>query len=248
MEALTTKHTSAAAIASSSPLYEQVREILQAARAKTYAAVNAAMVDAYWSIGEAIVAVQGGKEKADYGDELLVELSNRLTPEFGKGFDQSNLRNMRKFYLTFPIRDALRHELSWTHYRLLLKVQNQTARQFYLEEAIKSQWSTRQLARQINSFFYERLLSSSDKDAVSQELCNEGDNPTIGLVLCADKSDNIVKYTLPEGNEQIFAPKYILYLPTEDELKHELAETMSIIETEAEIADAKVGGNANTDS
>ncbi len=93
-----------------------------------------------------------------------------MTQDFGKGFTVTNLKYMRQFYLTFPNGHALRDELSWTHYRLLMKVENDTARQFYLDEAVKSQWSTRQLERQINSFFYERLLSSKNKEAVSQEI------------------------------------------------------------------------------
>src|SRR5690606_1640062 len=88
---------------------------------------------------------------------------------FGKGFDRSNLWNMRQFYLTFPILDALRRELSWTHYRLLMRVADERARGFYLQEAVDSQWSTRTLERQINSFYYERLLASQDKKPVVEE-------------------------------------------------------------------------------
>ena len=290
---------------------------------------------------------KGGEERAEYGKRLMQYLAERLTKEYGKGFDESNLRYMRKFYLTFPIRDALRHELSWTHYRLIMKVENENARQFYLNESVKSHWSTRQLERQINSFFYERLLSSKgieSKKAVAAEiytkepgaspldlikdpyvleflglnhnvhhfesdlekslithiqtfllelgrgftfesrqkrisfdgehfyidlvlynyilkcfvlidlkteklshqdigqmqmyvnyytrkLMNEGDNPPIGIILCADKSESVVRFTLPEDNTQIFASKYKLYLPTEEELLRELeAEQASIIQ------------------
>ena len=94
---------------------------------------------------------------------MLKELSKQMTQDFGKGFTVSNLKNMRQFYLTFPNGYALRSELSWTHYRLLMRVENENAREFYMQEAVKSQWSTRQLERQINSFFYERLLSSKNK-------------------------------------------------------------------------------------
>ena len=258
-----------------------------------------------------------------------------MTKDFGKGFTVTNLKYMRQFYLTFQNGHALRGELSWTHYRSLMRVENEKARNFYLEEAIKSNWSTRQLDRQINSFYYERLLSSKNKEEVSEEITkleknkipediirdpyvleflgleqntdfyesdleqalithlqkfllelgrgfsfvarqkrftfdgrhfridlvfynyilkcfvlidlkigdlthqdlgqmqmyvhyyeremmNEGDNPPIGIVLCADKSDSIVKYTLPEGEKQIFASKYKLYLPSEEELLKEL--------------------------
>ena len=122
------------------------------------------MVEAYWNIGKSIIEEQGGNEKAEYGKGLLKELSKQMTQDFGKGFTVANLKNMRQFYLTFPNGYALRSELSWTHYRLLMRVENENAREFYMQEAVKSQWSTRQLERQINSFFYERLLSSKNKE------------------------------------------------------------------------------------
>ena len=100
----------------------------------------------------------------------MKELSEQMTRDFGKGFTVANLKNMRQFYLTFPNGYALRSELSWTHYRLLMRVENKNAREFYMQEAVKSQWSTRQLERQINSFFYERLLSSKDKERVAAEV------------------------------------------------------------------------------
>ena len=128
------------------------------------------MVEAYWQIGKSIVEEQNGEERAEYGTGLLKELSNQMTRDFGKGFTVANLKNMRQFYLTFPNSYALRSELSWTHYRLLMRVENENARQFYMEEAVKSQWSTRQLERQINTFFYERLLSSKNKENVAQEI------------------------------------------------------------------------------
>lgn len=315
--------------------YTQIKEILSAARGKAYAAANHAMVEAYWSIGKSIVDYQGGAARAEYGSQLISALSKQMTVDFGKGFTVANLKNMRQFYLMFPNGYALRSELSWTHYRLLMRVENENIRQFYLDECVKSGWSTRQLERQINSFYYERLLSSRDKAGVAaeinrlepaktpediirdpyvleflglrqkdsfyesdleqalidhlqkfllelgrgfsfvsrqkrftfdgqhffidlvfynyilkcfvlidlktgklthqdlgqmqmyvnyytRELMNEGDNPPLGIVLCADKSDAVVRYTLPEGNTQIFASKYKLYLPTEEELRTEL--------------------------
>ena len=315
--------------------YNEIKSILVNARNKVYHTANFAMVEAYWNIGKKIIEEQGGKDTAEYGQGLLEELSKQMTKDFGKGFTVANLKNMRQFYLIFPNGYALRSELSWTHYRSLMRVENEKARNFYLEEAIKSNWSTRQLDRQINSFFYERLLSSKNKEEVSKEITkleknkipediirdpyvleflgleqntdfyesdleqalithlqkfllelgrgfsfvarqkrftfdgrhfridlvfynyilkcfvlidlkigdlthqdlgqmqmyvhyyeremmNEGDNPPIGIVLCADKSDSIVKYTLPEGEKQIFASKYKLYLPSEEELLKEL--------------------------
>jgi len=150
--------------------YQTIRSTIINARGRAYTAVNFEMVVAYWEIGQAIVEAQQGKERAEYGAALLKYLAENLTKEFGKGYDERNLRNMRAFYNAFPIRNALRTELSWTHYRLLLKVENKDTRQFYLAECVKSNWSTRQLERQINSFFYERLLSSRDKDLVRGEI------------------------------------------------------------------------------
>ncbi len=150
--------------------YEQIKSILESARNQVYSAANSAMVQAYWNIGKSIAEQQGKSERAEYGKQLLQELSKQLTNDFGKGFTASNLRNMRQFYLTFPNCYALRSNLSWTHYRMLMRVENEEARNFYLEECVKSNWSTRQLERQINSFFYERLLSSHDKESVSNEI------------------------------------------------------------------------------
>ena len=305
------------------------------------------MVEAYWNIGKSIVEQQDGYEKAEYGSRLIAELSKQMIVDFGKGFTLTNLKYMRQFYLTFPNSHALRDELSWTHYRLLMRVENKNAREFYIEEAIKSNWSTRQLERQINSFFYERLLSSQNKEKVSEEiqkmepvkipediirdpyvleflglspnddfydsdleealithlqkfllelgrgfsfvarqkritfdgrhfridlvfynyilkcfvlidlkigdlthqdlgqmqmyvhyyereLMNKGDNPPIGIVLCADKSESIVKYTLPENETQIFASKYKLYLPSEEELSRELQREYRALEYDKE--------------
>ena len=282
------------------------------------------MVTAYWNIGKQIYEACGENDRAAYGKQLLQFLSDKLTAEFGKGFDVSNLRNMRRFYAAFPIQDALRPELSWTHYRALMKVTDETARNFCLEESVKSGWSSRQLDRQINSFYYQRILASRDQVSVAAEIdtleprpeyekiikdpyvlefldlpanehyyeseleqalidhlqkfllelgkgysfvarqkhfnvdgrhfyidlvfynyilkyfvlidlkigdlthqdlgqmqmyvnyytrqmMNDGDNPPIGIVLCADKSDTLVEFTLPEDNGQIFAAKYLPY-------------------------------------
>ena len=326
-------------------LYENIRNEVAKARQKVYAAVKLAMVETYWNIGKQIYEAQGENERAEYGSGLLKLISEKLTEEFGRGFTVRNLNNMRSFYIAFPNWNALSTNLSWTHYRLLLKVEDEKARKFYMQECEKSNWSTRQLERQINSFYYQRLLSSQDKDSVgneiqnleqgvdakdiirdpyvleflgleqtpnlyekdieqglinhlqkfllelgrgfsfvarqkrisfdgehyyidlvfynyilkcfviidlkvgklthqdlgqmqmyvnyyTRELMNEGDNLPIGIVLCADKSDSVVKYTLPEGNNQIYASKYKLYMPTEEELKRELAKEQEILELE----------------
>jgi predicted nuclease of restriction endonuclease-like (RecB) superfamily len=171
-----TRQTVAAARASGRPaagaaaLYRDVQAVLEAARATAYRAVNSAMVQAYWQVGRLIVEhEQGGRRRASYGDALLEDLSGRLTAEFGRGFDASNLRNMRLFYQAFPIRDALRHELSWTHYRVLLRLDDPAARAWYENEAAGQHWSTRQLDRQIGALYYERLLASRRKAPVRDE-------------------------------------------------------------------------------
>ena len=122
------------------------------------------MVRAYREIGREIVEEeQRGKVKAEYGTYLIEELAVRLTKEFGKGFDRTNLQHMRVFYIEFPIREALRSELSWTHYRLLSKVEKSEVRSFYEAECVKANWFTRELERQIASLLYERLALSRDK-------------------------------------------------------------------------------------
>ena len=315
--------------------YSSIRNSIIAAQGKVYAAVNSAMVNAYWEIGEQIYKACGENDRAEYGKNLLQYISDRLTVEFGKGYTVRNLRNMRQFYLMFPIRHTLCTELSWSHYRVLMRISDKTARDFYTEECAKSAWSVRQRERQIHTMYYQRLLASRDKESVAaeiqttepkpeyekavkdpyvmeflqikpdthvyesnieqalldhlqdfllelgrgfsfvarqkrftvdgqdffidlvfynyilkcfvlfdlktgtlthqdlgqmqmyvnyytRELMNEGDKPPIGIVLCAEKNDAIVKYTLPEDNDQIFASKYYTYLPTEEELKREL--------------------------
>lgn len=141
-----------------SELYVTVRSIITKARATVYVAANSAMVEAYWNVGREIVEKQGGRSKAKYGDRLIKSLAIRLTAEFGVGFTTSNLFNMRQFYLTFPKFYTVCRELSWSHYRVLMRVENPDARQYYLNECVKSGWSVRILQRQIASLYYERLL------------------------------------------------------------------------------------------
>jgi predicted nuclease of restriction endonuclease-like (RecB) superfamily len=316
-----------------------------AAQKKVFSTVNFVMVETYWNIGKLICDAQGDNERAEYGKGLLKFLSNKLTAEFGKGYTVTNLKYMRLFYTAFPSRLSLRDQLSWTNYRMLLKVEDEMARKFYLDECAKSNWSTRQLERQINSFYYQRLLSSQDHESVreeiqtlekgvdvkdiirdpyvleflgleqtpnlyekdieqglidhlqkfllelgrgfsfvsrqmritfdgehyfldlvfynyilkcfviidlkvgklkhqdigqmlmyvnyfTRELMNEGDNLPIGIILCADKSESVVKYTLPEDNNQIFASKYKLFMPSEEELIKELEKEQELLEIE----------------
>ncbi|WP_165246960.1 PDDEXK nuclease domain-containing protein [Adlercreutzia sp. ZJ141] len=140
----------------------QIREVLEQARMNVGRAVNFEMVSAYWEIGRQINDAIG--ERADYGKQLLKYLSKQLTEEFGKGFTLANLRNMRQFYQVFPIRYTLRSELSWSHYRLLMRVSNEERRLWYMNEAAESGWSVRQLERQINTSFYDRLRLTQGED------------------------------------------------------------------------------------
>ena len=184
-EMITKKKPSSTAIlkAGRGDFYESVAGILRAARTKAHRAVNFAMVEAYWTIGRMIVEEeQAGKERAEYGKALLRNLSLHLTKEFGKGFTETNLKYFRQFYLAFPIlhavrgksaaanpissnklaiRHALSDQLTWTHYRLLLRVEKPAAREWYMTEAAEQNWSTRALERQIHSFYPARNLAGS---------------------------------------------------------------------------------------
>ncbi len=143
---------------------QDIRDMLQQARQKTYAAANFIMVETYWRVGRRIVEEeQKGQKRADYGAFLIRELSITLGAEFGKGFAIANLWNFRQFYLTFPSEEklyTLRRELTWSHYRLIMRIDKLEARTWYLREAAEQQWSTRQLERNISSHYYERLLAT----------------------------------------------------------------------------------------
>ena len=151
-------------------IYSEIKETLLLSRNQAYSAVNFAMVQAYWQIGRIIVEhEQNGNARADYGKSVLQELSSRLTKDFGKGFSVRTLQQIKKFYVVFPNTNALRSQLTWTHYRLLLSVENEQARQWYMDEAIASAWSSRQLERQISTLYYERLLASREQAPVRAE-------------------------------------------------------------------------------
>lgn len=317
-------------------IYDRVRKIIENARNNIARAVNTEMVAAYWHIGREIVEEeQKGKSRAEYGSRLLASLSEHLSDEFGRGFDESNLRNIRAFFLVYPKRDALRHELSWTHYRILMRIERPEARSFYEIECIKNNWSARELERQKGSLLFERLALSKNKKGLmkmakkgeelqtykdmikdpyvleftglspqlklyessleqalidnlskfllelgkgftfvarqkrisldgdhfyidlvfyntilkcyvlidlkigklvhqdigqmqmyvnfyDRELIRKDDNPTVGLILCEDKKEAVVRYTLSKENKRIFASRYKLYLPTEKELVEEM--------------------------
>lgn len=152
------------------PLLDALRALLSQSRQQLQQVVNSTMVQTYWQVGRLIVEdEQQGEARAEYGKQVLKQLSTSLTAEFGKGFDTSNLRYMRLVYLAFPNCDALRHNLSWTHYRILSRLDNIQARTWYINEAIEQNWSARALERQIGSLYYERLLSSKEKLPVELE-------------------------------------------------------------------------------
>lgn len=276
-------------LTSSSDFFTEVRGILTEARNSAARTVNTAMVEAYWQIGRRIVEEeQSGEAKATYGERLIPELSRSLTTEFGKGFSLANLKNFRKFYLTYPNGGksyTLCSLLSWSHNRLIMREEEPQARVYYLEEARRQNWSVRQLQRQLKTRTYQRLLSTKastepesltpaapsildfikdpyvleflalPEDPAATETDIEtaiidlkttklnhqdigqidmyvrmfddlkrgpDDNPTIGLILCADKDETIVRYSVLEGSEQLFASKYQTLLPTVEELTAEL--------------------------
>ena len=327
-----------------SELLTAIRTILNQARTQLQNTVNNTMVQVYWNVGRLIVEhEQLGENRAAYGKQQLKSLATQLQAEFGKGFIERNLRHMRAFYLAYPIWNAVRSELSWTHYRILLRVENEAARNWYLQESIDHSWSSRALERQIDKLYYERLLSSKDKKPVideanthieplkndpknylrdpyildflnlphasalesnlEQALINNlqqfllelgkgfafverqqriatedqdfyidlvfynyklkcfllidlkigklthqdvgqmdtyvriydqhrkdsDDNPTIGLILCSEKSEAVAKYSVLTESKQLFASKYLHYLPTEEELRNELERERAIL-------------------
>ncbi len=314
---------------------QEIKQILITARQQSYRAINLAMIEAYWKIGQKIVVQeQNGNEKANYGEAVLKELSKNLSAEFGKGFSSANLRNFRQFYLTYPdeqICYTLCSKLSWSHNRLIMRIDNLEARQYYLTEASQENWSVRTLERNIKTFYYNRLLSSKTilKNEVTETKINikdfikdpyvfefldipepkshseqevesilienfqvflmelgkgfsfvgrqyrissetehfyidlvfynyllkcfvlfdlkigklthqdigqmdmyrrmfddlkkpDGDLPTIGIILCTEKSETVVKYSIINDSPHLFATKYLPYLPSEKELIEEI--------------------------
>ena len=207
-----------------SPLLSTLSELIRHSRQKALRVVDTLQVQTCWNMGRHIIEhEQAGAARAEYGKQLLPTLAKALTAEFGKGFDERNLRHMRGFYQAFPIWNAVRTELSWTHYRTLLRVESGHARQWYMNEAATLNWSTRALERQIGTLYYERLLVSQDRPALKQEAA--------GNLAPLNKSPReFVRYSVLHGNEQLFASKYSLVLPTEDELRAELDREQALVE------------------
>jgi len=219
---------------------EQIKEIIFAARQKAYTAVNSAMVEAYWLMGKRIVEEeQQGNERAAYGEKILKTLSKELTKEFGKGFGIRNLWDFRKFYLTFQeteIMHTLCAQLSWSHIRLIMRVENKEAQKYYLKEAAENHWSVRTLV------FYNFILKCfvlielkthkiTHQDIGQLDMYvrmyddlqkTDSDNSTIGILLCTETDHTIARYSVLKENKQLFASKYMPYLPTEEELKAEI--------------------------
>lgn len=157
-------------------LYNRISKLLKISRERTIRVINTTMVTTYFEIGRLIVEEeQNGKDRATYGKEILKNLSIKLTKEFGKGFSTTNLEQMRKFYKVYGISQTLSEEfkLSWSHYLILMRMENSNARQFYEIEAINNNWSMRELKRQVNSALYERLVLSKDKKKII-ELSQKG--------------------------------------------------------------------------
>jgi len=317
----------------------EIKKILKNARQKAYTAVNSAMVEAYWKIGRRIVEEeQNGKERAEYGKEILQNLSKELTEEFGKGYSYRTLREIRQFYLMFSDFEKWRTvsaKLTWSHFQKVLKVSDEKARIFYLTEAAENMWSVRTLDRNISTLYYNRIIASIDKKIVENEMKDktkklqakefiknpvvlefldlptsmsytenelekaliddiqkfmmelgkgfafverqqhirtensdfyidlvfynyilkcfiivelkteklthqdigqldmyvrmyddlkkqENDNPTIGLLLCTETDGTIIKYSVLNDNKNLFASKYVNYLPSEEELINEI--------------------------
>lgn len=143
--------------------YENIKKLMNESRKHVANYVNTTMLFTYWNIGKMIVEEQGGSSKAKYGDKLIAELSRQMTLDFGKGFDERSLRKIRQFYLMYPIWDSVRPELTWTHYRTLMRVEEQHIREFYMQEAIKGNWSVRQLERQIATCTYSRVIANNSE-------------------------------------------------------------------------------------
>lgn len=321
-----------------------IRAIIETSKEHAIRAVDNERTIMYWTIGKRIFEEeQQGKERADYGTYLIKYLAEQLQPEYGSGFSYRQLNWYRQFYRTFPIVSTLWTQLSWSQYKLLLAIDNEHKREFYIAETVKNNWTVRQLERQINSSLFERLLASSDKESVlavakneklpsdAREIIkdpmyleflglkreaayyekdleqaiithlqeflleigngfsfvarqkrihiegdeffvdlvfynrllqcfvlieikthklthqdigqlqmyvnyydriekNNNENPTIGILLCADKNDGVVKFTLPESNKSIIASQYHLYLPTEQQLLEEVKKELANFE------------------
>lgn len=156
-------------------LYDDIKDLIDQSKNKIYKTVNTEMINLYWNIGKIIVKKQNGQDRAKYGDYLIENLSNQLTNEFGKGFSTRNLKRMRKLYLCYPKRTTMLSQLTWSHYLELIKIDDETKRNFYMNECINSNWDVRELQRQRTTLLYERIASSKDKSKIP-ELSTKGNS------------------------------------------------------------------------
>jgi len=148
--------------------FKDIKKLIIDSRNNIYRTVNVEMLSLYWNIGKIIMEIQEGKERASYGEKILENVSIKLTEEFGKGFSKRNLRRMRRFYCLFPIWTSVMTKLTWTHYLVIIGIEEEYKRNFYMKEAINSNWSVRELQRQKDSLLYERLILSKDKESVKE--------------------------------------------------------------------------------
>ena len=334
-----------------SNIIEDARTIINSARSSAVRSVDFCRVQMYWNFGKRIFEEeQQGKERADYGTYLIKNLANTLESEYGSGFGIRQLEQSRQFYRIYPIANALRSQLNWTQYRLLIQISDPSKREYYELESVNNGWTARETERQIDSMLYERLLMSNDKEKVlsvarkeripenpadiikdpmileflglerkaeyyekdlesalidhlqqfllelgngfsfiarqkrllieddeyfadlvfynrllrcfvvielkTKKLTHEDlgqlqmyvnyfdrneklpdENPTIGILLCTAKNDEMVKMTLPKDNKTILASKYELYLPSEETLKAEVKKLANAQEKFAELTD-----------
>ena len=156
-------------------LYDDIKGLIDQSKNKIYKTVNTEMINLYWNIGKIIVEKQNGQDRAKYGDYLIENLSAQLTNEFGKGFSTRNLKRMRKLYLYYPKRTTLLSQLTWSHYLELIKIDDETKRNFYMNECINSNWDVRELQRQRTTLLYERIATSKDKSKIP-ELSTKGNS------------------------------------------------------------------------
>lgn len=186
--------------------------IIESSQKAAYRAVNTTLIQRNWLLGYRIASEElQGEDRAKYGAEIIKKLAKELSAEYGKGYTKSNLYSFYSFYKTYPeIFQTSSGKsvglLSWSHYATLLQVKEKAARDWYEKEAAKQTWSVRTLQRNISSQYYYRMLKTQK----------------IGIVLCSDTDDDIARYSVMHGNEQLFASKYKLYLPTKEELKAEI--------------------------
>ena len=345
------KETNVITYKKTSNIIEDARTIINSARSSAVRSVDFCRVQMYWNLGKRIFEEeQQGKERADYGTYLIKNLANTLESEYGSGFGIRQLEQSRQFYRIYPIANALRSQLNWTQYRLLIQISDPSKREYYELESVNNGWTARETERQIDSMLYERLLMSNDKEKVlsvarkeripenpadiikdpmileflglerkaeyyekdlesalidhlqqfllelgngfsfiarqkrllieddeyfadlvfynrllrcfvvielkTKKLTHEDlgqlqmyvnyfdrneklpdENPTIGILLCTAKNDEMVKMTLPKDNKTILASKYELYLPSEETLKAEVKKLANVQEKFAELID-----------